>query len=160
NIIMAAEQAVKLADRNVIVLQSRTIPQGLSAMLCFDESLSVSENSVLMTKALDNVETGAVTYAARDSDFDGKKIKEGDIIALENGKLAFTEKEIQKALVKLTRKMIKGGTSYITVLHGWDVTADEAENAYSALRDKVDSDIEINLINGGQPVYYYIISVE
>jgi hypothetical protein len=160
NIIMAAEQAVKLADRNVVVLQSRTIPQGLSAMLCFDEAKTISDNSVAMTKALDNVGTGAVTYAARDSQFEGKKIKTGDIIALENGKLSFTEKEIAKALVKLTRKMIKGDTSYITVMYGSDVADEDAEAAFETLRDKVSDDIEIGLVSGGQPVYYYIISVE
>jgi len=160
NIIMAAEQAVKLADRNVIVLQSRTIPQGLSAMLCFDETIGISENSVAMTKALDKVGTGAVTYAARDSLFEGKKIKSGDIIAMENGKLAFTEKDVSKALVKLTRRMIKGDTTYITVLYGSDVTDEEAEITFETLRDKVSDDIEIGLVSGGQPIYYYIISVE
>ncbi|MDR2531784.1 MAG: DAK2 domain-containing protein [Oscillospiraceae bacterium] len=160
NIIMAAEQVIKLADRNVVVLQSRTIPQGLSAMLCFDEAIGISENSVAMTKALDNVGTGAVTYAARDSHFEGKKIKTGDIIALENGKLAFTEKEIAKALVKLTRRMIKGDTTYITVLYGSDVTDEEAETALETLREKVSDDIEIGMVSGGQPIYYYIISVE
>jgi len=160
NIIMAAEQAVKLADRNVIVLQSRTIPQGLSAMLCFDETIGISENSVAMTKALDKVGTGAVTYAARDSLFEGKKIKSGDIIAMENGKLAFTEKDVSKALVKLTRRMIKGDTTYITVLYGSDVTDEEAENTFETLRGKVSDDIEIGLVSGGQPIYYYIISVE
>jgi hypothetical protein len=160
NIIMAAEQVTKLADRNVIVLQSRTIPQGLSAMLCFDEEMGVSENSVVMTRALDNVGTGAVTYAARDSNFEGKKIKSGEILALDNGKLSFTEKDISKALIKLTRKMIKGDTSYITVMYGSDVTDEEAEKAYETLRDKVNDEIEIGLVSGGQPVYYYIISVE
>ncbi|MCL2637534.1 MAG: DAK2 domain-containing protein [Oscillospiraceae bacterium] len=160
NIIMAAEQVTKLADRNVIVLQSRTIPQGLAAMLCFDEDIGISENSVAMTKALDNVGTGSVTYAARDSHFEGKKIKSGEILALENGKLAFTEKDVSKALVKLTRKMIKGDTSYITVMYGSDVTDEEAEKAFGVLRDKISDDIEIGLVSGGQPVYYYIISVE
>lgn len=160
NIIMAAEQTIKLADRKVIVLQSRTVPQGLSAMLSFDESMSVSENSVAMTKALDKVGTGAITYAARDSLFEGKKIKSGDIIALENGKLSFTEKEVAKALVKLTRKMIKNDTSYITILYGSDISDRAAEDVFAILREKIDDDIEIGLINGGQPVYYYIVSVE
>jgi len=160
NIIMAAEQATRLADRNVIVLQSRTVPQGLSAMLCFDENLGVSENGVAMTKALDRVGTGSVTYAARDSVFEDRKIKEGDIIALENGKLAFTEKEVAKALVKLTRRLIKSDTSYITVIYGADVTDEAAGEVFVTLREKIGSDIEISMINGGQPVYYYIVSVE
>jgi hypothetical protein len=160
NIIMAAEQAVKLADRNVIVLQSRTIPQGLSAMLCFDESLDVHENSVAMTKALDSVGTGTITYAARDSSFEDKKIKEGDILAIENGKLSFTEKDITKAMVKLTRRLVKSDSTYITVIYGADVAEKDAEEALAALREKVHDDIEIGMVSGGQPVYYYIISVE
>ena len=89
NIIMAAEQAVKLTDRNVIVLQTRTIPQGITAMLAFDESSDFSTNGVNMTKALDNVGSGSITFAVRDSDFEGKQIKKGEILAMENGKLAF-----------------------------------------------------------------------
>ena len=81
NIIMAAEQAVKLTDRNVIVLQTRTIPQGITAMLAFDESSDFSTNGVNMTKALDNVGSGSITFAVRDSDFEGKQIKKGEILA-------------------------------------------------------------------------------
>ena len=102
NIIMAAEQAVKLTDRNVIVLQTRTIPQGITAMLAFDESSDFSTNGVNMTKALDNVGSGSITFAVRDSDFEGKQIKKGEILAMENGKLAFVEKDVTKALIKIT----------------------------------------------------------
>ncbi len=160
NIIMAAEQAVKLADRRVCVLQTRTIPQGLSAMLAFDPDGDFSDNRLNMTKALDHVSTGQITFAARDSDFDGHKIKEGEILGLENGKLALTEKDVTKALVKITSRMIKRDSSFITVIYGADVTDAQAEEAYAALRAKVNDSIEINLINGGQPVYYYIVSVE
>lgn len=160
NIIMAAEQAVKLTDRNVIVLQTRTIPQGITAMLAFDESSDFSTNGVNMTKALDNVGSGSITFAVRDSDFEGKLIKKGEILAMENGKLAFVEKDVTKALIKITKKLIRSGSSYITIIYGSDVTDETAQAAFEALRAKISDDIEIVLVNGGQPVYYYLISVE
>lgn len=160
NIIMAAEQAVKLTDRNVIVLQTRTIPQGITAMLAFDESSDFSTNGVNMTKALDNVGSGSITFAVRDSDFEGKQIKKGEILAMENGKLAFVEKDVTKALIKITKKLIRSGSSYITIIYGSDVTDETAQAAFEALRAKISDDIELVLVNGGQPVYYYLISVE
>lgn len=160
NIIMAAEQAVKLTDRNVIVLQTRTIPQGITAMLAFDESSDFSTNGVNMTKALDNVGSGSITFAVRDSDFEGNQIKKGEILAMENGKLAFVEKDVTKALIKITKKLIRSGSSYITIIYGSDVTDETAQAAFEALRAKISDDIEIVLVNGGQPVYYYLISVE
>ena len=161
NIIMAAEQAVKLVrDRNVIVLQSRTIPQGISAMIAFDGECGVKENSINMTKALDKVGTGSVTFAVRDSEFDDKKIRQGDILAMENGKLALVERDVKKALVKITKRLVKGDSSYITVIYGSDVTDDDAQEAYELLKSKLDDDLEIVLVNGGQPIYYYIVSVE
>ena len=160
NIIMAAEQAVKLTDRNVIVLQTRTIPQGITAMLAFDESSDFSTNGVNMTKALDNVGSGSITFDVRDSDFEGKQIKKGEILAMENGKLAFVEKDVTKALIKITKKLIRSGSSYITIIYGSDVTDETAQAAFEALRAKISDDIEIVLVNGGQPVYYYLISVE
>lgn len=160
NIIMAAEQAVKLTDRNVIVLQTRTIPQGITAMLAFDESSDFSTNGVNMTKALDNVGSGSITFAVRDSDFEGKQIKKGEILAMENGKLAFVEKDVTKALIKITKKLIRSGSSYITIIYGSDVTDETAQATFEALRAKISDDIEIVLVNGGQPVYYYLISVE
>ena len=160
NIIMAAEQAVKLTDRNVIVLQTRTIPQGITAMLAFDESSDFSTNGVNMTKALDNVGSGSITFAVRDSDFEGKQIKKGEILAMKNGKLAFVEKDVTKALIKITKKLIRSGSSYITIIYGSDVTDETAQAAFEALRAKISDDIEIVLVNGGQPVYYYLISVE
>ncbi|SDB16435.1 hypothetical protein SAMN02910317_00842 [Ruminococcaceae bacterium FB2012] len=159
NIIMAAEQAVKLADRKVCVLQTRTIPQGMSAMLAFDPDADFNTNRTEMTKALERVSTGMVTFAARDSDYDGHIIKQGEILCLENGKLSFVEKDLSKGAYKLTKKLVKGDSSYITILYGSDVSDDAAENLASHLRAKYPN-MDINLISGGQPVYYYIISVE
>ncbi|MCH5192479.1 MAG: DAK2 domain-containing protein [Oscillospiraceae bacterium] len=159
NIIMAAEQAVKLADRKVCVLQSRTIPQGITAMMNYDPDADFDTNRLNMTKSLDRVSTGLITFAARDSDFEGHNIKKGEILALDNGKLAFAEKDISKAAYKLTKRLADGNTSFITIIHGADVSESKAEELYQRVSDKFD-DAEVMLINGGQPVYYYIISVE
>lgn len=161
NIIMAAEQAIKLADRRVCVLQTRTIPQGISAMLAFDPEQSYSENRLNMTKQFDLVQTGLITFAARDSEFDGHSIKKGEILGLDNGKLSFTEKDLNKALLRLTKALVKKTkASFITIIYGSDVTDEQAEKAQKLIREKYGSDYEISLINGGQPVYYYMLSVE
>lgn len=160
NIIMAAEQAINLANRNVIVLQTRTIPQGIAAMLAYDESADANENCTQMTKAFERVSSGSVTFAARDSELDGQKIKKNEVLALDNGKLAFTEKDVNKAAYKLTKKMVKGDSSYVTVIYGADVTEDKAQMLYDQLSMKFKDKIEITLLHGGQPVYYYLISVE
>lgn len=159
NIIMAAEQAVKLADRKVCVLQTRTIPQGMSAMLAFDPDNDFNTNRLEMTRALEQVSTGQVTFAARDSDYEGHQIKQGEILCLDNGKLAFVDKDVAKAAYKLTKRLVKGDSSYITILYGADVSDEAAEALCSQLSSKYQN-IDVNLINGGQPVYYYIISVE
>ena len=156
---MAAEQAVKLADRKVCVLQTRSIPQGMSAMMAFDPDADLSTNRLEMTNALERVATGQVTFAARDSDFEGHTIKQGEILCMENGKLAFTERDINKGAYKLTKRLVKGDTSFITVLYGADVTDEAAENLHAMLSKKF-SGMDINMARGGQPVYYYIISAE
>lgn len=160
NIIMAAEQAVKLTDKKVCVLQTRTIPQGISAMLAFDETASLADNRIAMTKAFEKVSTGLITFAARDSEYEGHSIKQGEILALENGKLSFTDKDINRATLKLVKRLTKGDASYVTLIHGADVTEENAESMQQLLSSKLSDKIEVTLINGGQPVYYYIISVE
>lgn len=160
NIIMAAEQAIKLADRAVIVLPTRTIPQGLSAMLAFDGSLAPTENLLAMQKAFERVGTGLVTFAARDSDYDGHKIRAGELLGLENGKLAFTDHDLSHAVVKLLRNLLKKDSSFVTLIYGEDVTDEQAAQVEKAVSAKLPDDIELALVNGGQPVYYFTISVE
>ena len=160
NIIMAAEQAVSLADRNVCVIQSRTIPQGISALMSFDPGADFVTNRSAMTDALGRVQSGQITFAVRDSEYDGHKIKQGEILAMDNGRIVFTEKDVSKALVKLTKRLVTNSSSFITVIYGSDVTDEAAQAAYEQLRTKISDNIDINLVNGGQPVYYYIISVE
>ncbi len=160
NIIMAAEQAVKLADRKVCVLQTRTIPQGLSALLAFDPTADFNYNRSAMTKAFERVQTGQVTFAARDSEFDGHQIEKGEILALENGRLSFVEKELEKAAYKLTKKLVKSDSEFITLIYGSDVSEADAESLRARVEEKFGQKLDVNVICGGQPVYYYIISVE
>lgn len=162
NIIMAAEQTVKLADRKVMVLQTKTIPQGLSAMLAFNPEGDAENNFMDMSKAAENVGTGQITFAARDSDFDGHKIKKGEILALENGKLSFVDKDLIKAASKLAKNLIKKqqDCAFVTVIYGEDATEEQARQVEDAIHAKFGDDIEVAVVNGGQPVYYFIISAE
>ena len=161
NIILAAEQTISMVkDRNVIIVPTRTIPQGMTAMLNFDPEISAESNAQLMMDAAHNVGTGLVTFAARNSEFGGKKIKEGDIIALENGKLTITEENAVKAVIKLAKDMVKRDSSFITLIYGNGITEEEANKAYEKLRDKYGSRTDISLVKGDQPVYYFILSIE
>lgn len=160
NIIMAAEQAVPLAtDRTLVVLPTKTIPQGITAMLSFDPDSDVQTNVSQMMDAASNVKTGQVTFAARDSEFGGHKIKQNDILGLDNGKLAFVEKDAAAAAYKLIKSMVDKSTSFVTVIYGNDITKEEADSLLERLEGKY-KDIEFTLVNGAQPVYYFIISIE
>ena len=160
NIIMAAEMAVPLSTRKVIVLHTKTVPMGISAMLAFNPDETADANAIAMSAAADAVSTGQITFAARDSDFDGFKIKSGDILAMDNGKLTFTDTDFIHAAVKLTRNMTKKDSTFITLIYGDSVTEEQAEEVQSQLAAKLGNDIEISVVNGGQPIYYFIISVE
>ncbi len=166
NIILAAEQAIPLSDREVHVLPTRSVPQGMSAMLAFDPTASVEENLLMMGKAADGVSVGQLTFAARDSNFEGRNIKEGQILAMDGGKLACVENDLLKAVGKLAKSLIQKrkaageDTAFITLMYGEDVTEEQAAEAVEAIKSRVGDDIEITLLSGGQPVYYYILSIE
>ena len=161
NIIMAAEQTIPLCtDREVIVIPTRTIPQGLSAMLAFDPDSDAQNNQEAMLEAAGNVDTGLVTFAARDSEYGGHTIRHGDILGLKNGKLEYIEKDPVAACVRVTRSFATKHTSFITLIYGEGITQEQAEEAKHTLENKLHSDVEITLVDGGQPVYYFIISVE
>jgi len=160
NIIMAAEQAVPFATRKVVVIPTRTIPMGISAMLAFDEDASVEENVEAMTAAADHVGTGLVTYAVRDSEYDGHKIKKGEIMGIQNGKVTYIEQDIAKTVVKLARGLATPDSAMITLFYGDKVSSQDAEKVRAMVEQKVGSGVEVAAVNGGQPVYFYIISVE
>ncbi|MBP0990299.1 MAG: DAK2 domain-containing protein [Oscillospiraceae bacterium] len=160
NIIMAAEQAVRLADRRVFVLPTRTVPQGVSALLAFDPESDAETNMLNMTKAFEAVSTGSITFAARDADFDGHKIKKGELIAIQNGKLEFIGRELLRSCIKLVKSMLKKDSSLVTLYSGIDVSKAEAAEIEKELRKHIPEEIDLVCMDGGQPVYYFIISVE
>ena len=160
NIIMAAEQAIPLSTRKIIVIHTRTIPQGVTAMLNYDPDASDNDNAIQMGNAINNVSTGQITFAARDSEFDGKKITKGDLLALENGRIVFTDTSLEHCVVKLTKQLVKSDSEFMTVFYGEDVSDDQAESLRTILNEKFGKKVEITMVNGGQPVYYFIISVE
>lgn len=161
NIILAAEQsAAMVEDREVIIIPTRTIPQGLSAMLFFDPELTPNANKEAMLENAKGVSTGLVTFAARDSEFGNRKIKEGEIIALEDGKLTISEKTPEKAVYKLARNMIKKDSSFVTIIYGDNISAEDAQEAAKKITEKYGSHVDITLIDGGQPIYYFMLSVE
>ncbi len=161
NIIMAAEQAIPLVtDREITVLHTRTIPQGLSAMLAFDPDADADANAEAMKAAAKNVGTGLVTFAARDSEFGGFKIKENDTMGLVNGKLEFVAETPVRTAYRVARSLMDRSTTFITVIYGEGITEAEANEAARLIRGKAGDDVEINVVDGGQPVYYFIISVE
>lgn len=160
NIIMAAEQTIPISTRKVVVIHTRTIPQGTAACLAFDPDTDATQNAIAMQKAAEKIATGQITFAARDSDFDGFNIKKGELLNMIEGKISFVDTDLQKSAMKLIKKMVKSRSEFLTVFYGEDVTDEQAEELESLLNEKYGAKLEITFIKGNQPVYYYIISVE
>ncbi len=159
NIIMAAEQAAGLAQKQVVVIGTKTVPQGITAMLSFDESMSCEENAEAMVSGLDAVTTMQITYAARDSDFDGYDIHEGDYLGLCNSSLLGTSRELDEILVKMAQKVNEDGQEIVSIFYGADITEEQAQHAASLFETHAPN-AEVNVLCGGQPIYYYLISAE
>ena len=159
NIIMAAQQVDALTPKNVVVISSKTVPQGITAMLNFNPEGEVQENVDAMTESLDTVDTMQITYAARNSDFDGHDIHEGDYLALYGGALFGTGRDVKALLKALAQKVNKSGKEYITIYYGEDITEKQAQKTADLFAD-ICPNADVNLLRGGQPVYYYLISAE
>ena len=159
NIIMSAEQTVPLTEKKVIVIPSKTVPQGITAMLNFDAEQDEDANTEAMTEALSGVTTMQVTYAARNSDFDGRDIHEGDYLGLCNGGLLDATPDLGQLLNAMAEKAAGDGSEFINIFYGADITEEQAQEALD-LFTRACPDAEINLLSGGQPVYYYLISAE
>ena len=160
NIIMAAQQCIGLTEKTVVVIPTASIPQGVSAMMAVDPDMSDADAiAKAMTDAAQCVSTAQITYAARNSDFDGFDIHEGDYLALLDGKLLGTDRDVSALLDGLSDEAASRGAEFITVFYGEDVNEEDARKACDAFTRKC-PDAEVNLICGGQPVYYYIISIE
>ena len=160
NIIMAAQQCIGLTEKTVVVIPTASIPQGVSAMMAVDPDMSDADAiAKAMTDAAQCVSTAQITYAARNSDFDGFDIHEGDYLALLDGKLLGTDRDVSALLDELSDEAASREAEFITVFYGEDVNEEDAHKACDAFTRKC-PDAEVNLICGGQPVYYYIISIE
>ena len=159
NIIMAAEQVDALTPKHVVVIPSKTVPQGITAMLSFNPDGTEEENTAALTEALGNVDTMQITYAARNSDFDGYDIHEGDYLAMSGSALFGTSKDIKVLLRALAEKVRDDGREYITIYYGEDIQEKHAQKA-ADLFQEICADADVNLLRGGQPVYYYLISAE
>jgi len=159
NIILAAQQAVELTEKTVVVVPSKTVPQGITAMLSFDPDSSAEANLDAMSEALKNVDTMMITYAARDSDFDGYAIHAGDFLGLYNGALLGTSRDMNELLEAMADRVQESGKEFVNVFYGEDITQEQAEQASAVFSARVPA-AELNIVNGGQPIYYYLISAE
>lgn len=162
NIIMAAQQAALIAeDKNVIVLESKSVPQCVSAMMSFNDKKDAEANTKLMTKAMGKVTSGQLTYAVRDTEIDGMKIKKNDILGMTEGKITFVGTDMDDVLNRVISDMVDEDTEFITVYFGKDVKQAQADRMMKAIEAKyADDEIEVSFKKGGQPVYYYIVSAE
>ncbi len=160
NIIMAAQQAAELTERNVVVIPSRTVPEGLTAMMNFMDGLSVEDNTEAMTESLKSVRTGHITYAARDSEFDGMAFKAGDYLAMVNGKFSATGSDFEEIISKLADDLELSSAEVVTVFSGDGADAILNGTLERIFDEKSAGMADISVIEGGQPVYYYIIGVE
>lgn len=159
NIVLAAEQTKEISDRNIFVLPTKTIPQGIAALLSFNEEASIEENIENMSEAMKSVLTGQVTYAVRDTEYKDTKINKDDIIGLSNGDILATGNDINNVSLNLIDKMINDDIGIITIFYGSDIDEDKANELASLLEDSYE-DIDIEVVFGGQPLYYYIFSIE
>ena len=164
NIVMAAEQAAKLArtngSRRVHVVPTTTIPQGISAMMAYDENADLKANLEAMQAAAEQVQSGSVTFAARDSDYDGQLIREGELLALENGRVAFTGTDLGSVVAKVAKDLLREDSQFVTLLYGAEVTEEQAAAVEESVRTLLPEELELTVAYGGQPVYYFLISVE
>ena len=159
NIIMAAQQVIGLTPKTVVVIPTKTVPQGITAMLSFDPEGTVEDNEAAMNEAMGTVETMQITYAARNSDFGGYQIQEGDYLGMVGSALFGTSRDIKVLLRSMAQKVCDEGKEYVTIYYGEDISEKQAQKA-ADLFAEICTEAEVNLLRGGQPVYYYMISAE
>ena len=159
NIILAAQQASGLTDKNVIVLPTKSVPMGISAMLAFSPEASVEENTAAMTEAAENVHTASITYAVRDTTYDDREIHQGDIMGMIDNRLNVLGNDIHQVGLDVTEKMVNEDSGLITIYYGCDVSEEDAQKLCDTLADLY-GDCDVELQYGGQPLYYYLIAVE
>ncbi|WP_409227439.1 DAK2 domain-containing protein [Gudongella sp. SC589] len=159
NIILAAEQTKHLSDRSISVVPTKSIPQGIAALLVLDEDAEIESNIENMITAIEEVKTGQVTFAVRDTDFNGTSIKKNDIIGLSDKDILAAGSDINKVSQQLVEKLVDEDSSIITILYGSDTTQEQAKELAEMLEEKF-SDLDIEVVFGGQPLYYYLFAIE
>ncbi len=159
NIILAAEQAAEMSDKNVVIIKTKSIPQGISAAVAYDPDVGIDENAARMNKAVSSVHTGQITHAVRDTKLNGIEINKGDLIGLAEGRIVTSGVDVQTVAVDLMKRIIDDNSEIITVYYGENVAAAEAKQVIEAVETAFDS-YDIELVDGGQPIYPYIVSVE
>ena len=159
NIILAAQQASELTEKNVVVLPTKSVPMGISAMLAFSADMSVEENTAAMTEAAENVHTASITYAVRDTTYEDREIHQGDIMGMIDNRLSVLGNEIHQVCMDIAGKMVGENTDLITIYYGSDVSEEDAQKLCDALAEEYDN-CDVELQYGGQPLYYYLIAVE
>lgn len=159
NIILTAEQVGEVVGQPVHVLPTRTIPQGMAALLSFDATVSPEENKENMTEAFQEVKSGEITVAVRDSQVDGYQIEQGNYLGILEGKIEVVDKDLKQTSLALLADMIEEDTDIVTIFYGEALEEAEAQDLVQTLEDQY-PDVEIELYDGGQPVYYYLFAVE
>lgn len=156
---MAAEQAAELAEENVVVVPSKTVPQGMAAMLAFNPTADIEVNKEGMTEALQSVKTGQLTFAVRDTNIDGLSIEKDDFMGIADGKIILKDKDKQLAAKELLKALIDEDSEIVTILQGEDTSSEEVDSIVKFLETEFE-DVEVEVHNGKQPLYAYIFSVE
>jgi dihydroxyacetone kinase-like predicted kinase len=159
NIILAAEQTKHLSNRSISVIPTKSIPQGIAALLVLDEDSELESNIERMTAAIEEVKTGQVTFAVRDTEFNGTAIRKNDIIGLSDKDILAAGNDINMVSQQLVEKLVDEDSSIITIMYGSDTTKEQANELAEALEDKF-ADLDIEVVFGGQPLYYYLFAIE
>ncbi len=159
NIIMAATQAKEISEKNIEVVKTRTIPEAISALMVFDANSSLADNAENMTEAIGEVKTGQVTFAVRDTQIGDTVISEGDILGILGSDIVCDTKDISEATVELIDKMVDEDSELISIYYGEDVKEEDANKVAEIVEEKYE-DLDVEITYGGQPLYYYIVSVE
>ena len=159
NVILAAQQAAEISDKNVLVIPTKNVAMGIAAVVAFQQDASPEENAAAMDEAAQRVRTGTITYAVRDSEFEDLHITEGDIIGLYNGKVSVRSNSIHEVAIDLMKALVTEDDSLITIYYGADTKQEDAEALSAELQDMY-PDCDVEVLRGGQPLYYYLLSVE
>ncbi|MBQ7455626.1 MAG: DAK2 domain-containing protein, partial [Clostridia bacterium] len=159
NVVLAAQQAAEISEKNVLVIPTKNVAMGIAAVVAFQPDVSPEENAAAMDEAAQRVRTGMITYAVRDSEFEDLHITEGDIIGLHNGKVSVRSNSIHDVAISLMQALVTEDDSLITIFYGADTKEEDANKLQEELQ-KLYPDCDVEVLRGGQPLYYYLLSVE